>query len=261
MPTAHQLEEIIAEFAEIFEACMLRIERKYKKAGKSLDGLATPLLVGKAKKVGPWLYRDISLFFSHLEELYLKIDFYDSLVLDNKEANAVAGKIFAQLEKLGSDIAASAAVHTGLEAHHFIPQTLLKDFPVLRLVFRDEKIMPAVNLTRLEHRGSLAMLARFASEGPLPGVLGDIPNGQRIESVTTGLNKLVSDLRKAAPPNPTKLQERAITKQLLQEIEKLYDNRYPRLLDHGVDLNGTGPGWTTRTWLRKAMEFVDRVDF
>lgn len=260
MPKPTVLDDLVLDFVKLFERHLDFVERRYRRARRKLTlGKPNGNLTLRASRIGAWYYKEISIYLSHLDELYLRIGLYGDLVPVNKEANAMAGRLMKQAAKLSDDAATSVVVHIGLEAHHFIPQTVLKDFPILGIIYRDEKIMPAINLTKLEHRGSLNLLARLKESGSMPGILRNVPEGQRAESVTKALNDLVSEVRRAAPDSSSVEAERAVTKKLLDEIEKLYDERFPNMLDQSVDLGEDRRAWSMRQWIKETRSTVDTI--
>lgn len=259
MPKPTVLDDLVLDFVKLFERHLDLVERRYRRARRKLTlGKPNGNLTVRASRIGAWYYREISIYLSHLDELYLRIGLYGDLVPVNKEANAMAGRLMKQAAKLSDDAATSAVVHIGLEAHHFIPQTVLKDFPILKIIYPDEKIMPAINLTKLEHRGSLKLLERLKESGSLPGILRNVPEGQGTESVTKALNDLVSKVRQEVVSSSVEA-EREITKKLLNEIEKLYDQRFPNMLDQSVDLGEGRRRWSMREWIQKTRSTVDTI--
>ena len=260
MPKPTVLDDLTLDLVKLFERHLDLVERRYRRARRKLT-LEKPdgNLTVKSRRIGAWFYRDISIYLSHLDELYLRIGLYGDLRPVNQEARAMAGGLMKQAAELSDDVADSVVVHIGLEAHHFIPQNVLKDFPILKIIYPNENIMPAVNLTRLEHRGSLELLARLKESGSMPGILRNVPEGQRAESVTKALNDLVSEVRRAAPGSSSVEAERAVTKKLLDEIEKLYDKRFPNMLDQSVDLGEGRRAWSVRQWIKETCSTVDTI--
>ena len=260
MPRVTKLDTEIETFVKHLMAQLDEIEKGMRRSKKVLH-LPNPSgkLVQMGKKIGAWHYANISIYLAHLDELYLRVSLYGDLALKNKTANNLAGRIARRAGNLSDDVSTAVIVHIGIEAHHFIPQTLLKDWPFLGTVFPDPNIMPAVNLTKLEHRGNLKLMEKLRNaEDPLPGILGKLPPGQRLESVTTAINEVVERIRNKYPgPLPIE-QERSATLELLDEIEKVYDNRFPGFLEKARDLQGDS-AWTMKKWFAKTRNNIATV--
>lgn len=258
MPPINKLDPLIETLVNQIMKHLDDIEKERRRA-KSILRLRKPSgdLVANGKKIGAWYYELTSIYLAHLDELYLKISLYKDLATKNKTANGMAGRLARRASKLSDSAATSVVVHIGIEAHHFIPQTLLKDWRFLALVFKDPNIMPAVNLTKLEHRGSLKIMEKLRKQGdPLPGILGNLPADQRLESITTAINNVVKRVRDDFPTGPlTFEQERTATITLLKEIEKVYDARFPELMGASMDLEGDN-AWNMRKWFEKTRRAV-----
>ena len=257
MPKPTVLDDATQEFVEVVKKHLDVVDRRYRPSRKKLHlKNSTGKVTLNGKKIGAWYYRNISIYLSYLDERYLKMGLYGNLSQANKEANEMAGRISKQAAKISDDAATSVVVHMGIEAHHFIPQTLLKDFPMLASIFPDKYSMPAVNITSLEHRGSAKLFAQLRSEGSLPGILRNVPKEQQAESITTALNRLVKNFRENAPPVSSLEGERKLTLQIIDEIEKLYDDRFPKMLDQSVDLGQGRSQWTIRRWMDETRQSV-----
>ncbi|MDI3467126.1 MAG: hypothetical protein OJF50_005947 [Nitrospira sp.] len=208
-------------------------------------------VVEQGKKIGSIYHAYTPIFFHYFEEGYLKISLYDDLKEKNEVINVLAREIIRQVGEQSPNASTTFIVHCGLEAHHFVPANLLERWPLLQHIFDQKYRMPAVNLTRLEHRGNLMLLARLREEGTsLPGILEHLPPEQRLESVTTALANIDKDVRAAFPGELKGERMRTATKRLLDEIEKLYEERFTKLMDTSRDFDGDN-NWTMRKWFKE----------
>ena len=105
-------------------------------------------------------------------------------------------------------------------------------------------------------RLTVELFAQLRSEGSLPGILRNVPKEQQAESITTALNRLVKNFRENAPPVSSLEGERKLTLQIIDEIEKLYDDRFPKMLDQSVDLGQGRSQWTIRRWMDETRQSV-----
>lgn len=216
-------------------------------------------LVQNAKKIGALDQAYLAIYLEYAEEMHLKISTYNALRETNRNSiNILARAIKHQVAKEGISIA--------FEAHHFIPARLYKRWELFSLVYKNQGDMPAVNITNLEHLGSKMIFAELMKEGQvLPGVIGKPPLNQDLMNVTDALEKIIDKAESARETRVKKLgrdltlgEQRDLTLNLMDDLSKCYQERFPDIWDKSQDFGGN-KNWKVSDWFRETRKAIETI--
>lgn len=173
-------------------------------------------------------------FFLHFQTAYLKVDWYEVLKAENAAFNAHAASMCAAIGSEFGQSAERAMKLLVLEAHHFFPKTLARDFPLLGFFLGPHTMFPSVNLTAaIEHRGVAKFLQQLYAAFPgKVGLMKPPKNPVSAKGLTATLNEVIAKVRADLPasPRPTLAAERAATRNMLEEIRAVYKRDMPDVL-------------------------------
>jgi hypothetical protein len=195
-------------------------------------------------------------FFLHFQTAYLKVDWYKVLEAENAAFHAHAASMCAAIGSEFGQSAERAMKLLMLEAHHFFPKTLARDFPLLGFFLGPDTMFPSVNLTAaIEHRGVAKFLRQLYAA--FPGKIGQMKppkNPVSAKGLTASLNEVIATVRAGLPasPRPTLAAEQAATRQMLEAIRAVYKRDMPDVLKLR-DPNGVA----LEEWIDNAIKAVD----